>query len=100
MVARRRRVRLRTSASHTGAPAILIEQDCAVRVAASIFALLVAVALFVLWALVGIVRVSNCGPAEGGGSCSPSAFSWLLLAGAIVAAISAVLALALPRRRQ
>jgi LPXTG-motif cell wall-anchored protein len=69
------------------------------RVAASLFALLLSIALFALWALVGIVRVANCGPAEGGGSCSPSADSWLLLAGAVAAAISAVVVLVLRRRR-
>lgn len=69
------------------------------RVARSVIAMLVAVALFVLWTMEGIVRVSTCGPAEGGGSCSPGTLSWLLLAGAVATAVSAVLIFVLARRR-
>lgn len=69
------------------------------RVATAVVAALVSLALFALWTLVGIVRIANCGPAEGGGSCSPNTATWLLLAGAIAAAVSAVLALFLRRRR-
>jgi hypothetical protein len=68
------------------------------RVTAAIFAALISLVLFALWTLVGIGRVANCGPAEGGGSCSPNAATWLLLAGAVAAAVSAVLLLVLRRR--
>jgi hypothetical protein len=69
------------------------------RVLASIVALLVAVGLFVLWSLVEIARVGTCGPAEGNENCSPGTAQWLLLAGAVVAAIAGVLLLVRSRRR-
>jgi hypothetical protein len=69
------------------------------RVAASLLAMLIAVALLALWAMESIVRVGTCGPAEGGGSCSPGTVSWLLLGGAVAAAVSAVLVFAFGPRR-
>jgi hypothetical protein len=69
------------------------------RVLASIAALLVAVGLFVLWSLVEIARIGSCGPAEGNDTCSPGTAQWLLLAGAIAAAIAGVLLLVRSRRR-
>ncbi len=70
------------------------------KTAASIGALLIALLLLGAWVMESIVRVGTCGPAEGGGSCSPGVVSWLLLAGGIAAVVAAVLVLFLPRRRQ
>jgi hypothetical protein len=70
------------------------------RVAGFIASLVIAVALLALWTLEAIVRPGTCGPAEGGGSCDAGALSHLLLAGAIAAALAAVLTLVLPRRRR
>jgi hypothetical protein len=70
------------------------------RVAGFIAGLVVAAALLALWALEAIVRAGTCGPAEGGGSCKAGVLSWLLLAGAIAAALAAVLVLVLARSRR
>jgi hypothetical protein len=55
--------------------------------------------MFVLWSLVEIARIGSCGPAEGNDTCSPGTAQWLLLAGAIAAAIAGVLLLVRSRRR-
>jgi len=71
-----------------------------VRVAGFIVGLLVAAGLLALWMLKSVVRGGTCGPAEGGGSCQAAVLSWVLLAGGATAAVAAVLALVIPRRRR